>query len=95
MDRIDRLAPYTRPPTADEANIVLWHLMAKAALAQARLEVGSEEDVPSDEKLDEVLARVTPQAVERVSSVIGRAAAAAVRGDLLPSGDYTDEELEL
>lgn len=115
MDRIDRLAPYRRPPTEDESNVLLWHLIAKAAIAQARAEEGDVEDAPSEEKLEEVLQRVPPKTVGEVSSVIDRAVAAAVRGDfiptrdftdtlvaglrsshdLIPSGEYTDEELEL
>ncbi len=114
MDRIDRLAPYRRPPTEDESNVLLWHLIAKAAIAQARAEEGYAEDGPSEEKLEEVLQRVAPTTVGEVSSVIDRTVAAAVRGDftptrepqalasglraahdLIPSREYTDEELEL
>ncbi|MDQ1130927.1 hypothetical protein [Microbacterium sp. SORGH_AS_0888] len=115
MDRINRLEPYLRPPTDDESNVLLWHLISKAAIAQARAEEGDRKDAPSGEKLEEVLERVPPKTVGQVSSVIHRAVAAAVRGDftpsrefsrtlvaglrashdLIPSGEYTDEELEL
>jgi hypothetical protein len=99
MNRFESIAPYTRPLDDPEREFLIRQALASAALAQAKRE--SSGKAVTDGQVEEVLARVTPHVLEQVtsassSSAIGRAALAAVRGDLLPPRrEYTDAELEL
>jgi hypothetical protein len=98
---MDRIAPYTRPLEDAERAFLIRQALAHAAIAQARREEAARTPL-TDEKLDEVLARVTPPVLLEVSdrirtgSAIGKTVRTAVSGGLLPKGrTYTDEELEL
>jgi hypothetical protein len=101
MDRFARLTPHAQPLEDDnDLEFLIRQALAAAAIAQANSE---KPHTPlDDEMLSKVVARVTPTVLDEVSSLvskgypIGEAAAAAVRGGLLPKGRaYTDEELEL